>query len=403
MRKVWVRFLFSLVVACALCALTATAQEVPRELSSINCEDTFSWMATSTTSPDDSACRYWRHTTDTTYDWETVYDPVTGAEYKLVSSPGRSHNSLTVGGPGHQFEVSNLTIMDLLMSWALELKRDGFIFQVSTNLGDSWAEITSLGVTMSDPYNYTMSTSTGLEVPPVGLRGVKANTGTKEQARIRLDFRNSSLVGQTIILRIYFVSDSSTAVEGVHLYSFSYRDAPLDNPTVDIYATPGFIIVEASQGGDPRVTGFTVKLNETVVPGPFPAEVAVTNGVAYTATAQNNDTFGNTSTSTSCTLAPEDTGELGMSLFLLSRSGNDVAGSWTRPADSFLVYWAHDPWVLSVPGGGTIIASGGPSTRAFYDVGALLRPGLECYLLVATASGKSEPVPEQVQTCSSTN
>lgn len=365
------RFMVVLLLMAYACMVYASS---PETLASYNCEDNFSWMAGSTTPPADTPCRCWVTNPDTSYDWVTEWDPVTQvAQYYLQSPPIQSHTPLQVGGLGDEFQVSNLTLIEFQLSWGLEPKRDGFIIMVSTDHGDSWNEVTSKGITLSFPYNYVMSTSTALDPPPVGLRGIRAYSGTVPKTRIRLDLRASTILGQSALFKLYFVSDASTAVDGIHLYSFNYWDAPLD-PPVEVVGTAdnSSYILNYSITEDPRVSQTLVLDNGTPLLNPT-SPLQTTNlpndGSSHYLVVRNIDAFGN-SAELACSpspLVPICTGAPPMTLLLMSAGG----GHWVQQTaevpcgngipglvDGYYVYEAtaaSGPWNLigTVPLDGT--------------------------------------------------
>ena len=366
---------------------------------SSDCSDNFGWMETSSSSPNDSACRTWNSTTDTAYDWTAVWDGETQqAEYFLQSPLVRSHNELTVGGD-YEFEVSDLTLVEFQLSLALELKRHCFIVRASTDHRATWSEVKSQGGVLSPDYSQTMSISTSLEAPPLGLRGIRAYTGSMtNKTRIRLDLRSSTYVGQTIQLQLYFVSDNSVGVEGVHLYSFNYWNAPLEPPTrVDGVADNSSYVVNYELEEDPRVAQTQVWDNGVLLgnlTSPFQV-TNLTNGVPHTVEVRNLDTYGNVAglTSVPSPLIPGCTGVPPMTLLLMNAGGGSwvpqtaevPCGSGVGPVDGYSVYrsaWAEGPWEL--------IASKGPAGTEFFDSDPLPGTDIYFYRVLSTKNGVEE-------------
>ena len=273
-------------------------------------------------------------------------------------------------GGAYEFEVSNLTLVEFVLSWALELKRDGLILRGSTDHGATWSEVKSQGCVLTPDYNCLMSTSPGLEAPPVGLRGIRAYTGTKTgKTRIRLDLRSSTYVGHTILLQIYFVSDNSVAVNGVHLHSFNYWNAPLSPPAdVTGRADNSSYVVNYEQEEDPRIAETQVWDNGVLL-GSLSSPLQVTNlenGVPHTVEIRNLDIYGNQAglTSNPSPLIPTCTEIPPMTLLLMSTGGGSwvsqtaemPCGSGVNPVDGYLVYRsasASGPWNL-IGSGATI-------------------------------------------------
>lgn len=361
------------------------------------CTDNLSWMATSTVSPNDTVCRTWSHSTNTAYDFTTVWNGGPG-EWYLQSPPSNSHNRLQIGGAGQQFSVSNLSVAYITMSCGNEIKRDGCIIQVSFDNGLTWSEVTTRGITLTPPYNYVMSTSTQLEAPPTGLRGIRAYSGTMS-AKIKMDLRNGTTFGNAIF-RIYCVSDNSVAVEGVHVTGFEYWTDPLGDPSLACFADNSSITVSCNTNPvDPRVTSTKLFLDGIEQIGatcPW-QKTGLTNGVSHTVTAVNYDINGRFSPAASCSSTPACTGKPPLTLLLLSKSGGtDVKGSWVQqtaevPCGSGVgivdgYYISSSPYPS---GPEVVIGTGGPNTLSFFD-GVLLDGNSYFYHVLSTKNGVSE-------------
>ncbi len=396
MKKNNLVVVLAILLACVgLCALDRP--DVPD--ASTNCEDNFSWMENSSSSPNNTACQTWSSDTDTIYDWTTVWNSEnrTGKFY-LQNPPVRSHNVLQVGSSsGHSFEVSEMSMAFFQMSWALQPRYDGFIIQVSFNGGDSWSEVTSVGGVLSPGYNYTMSTSTSLDAPPTGLRGIPAYSGSMATTWVTLDLRQCTTTGPAI-LRIYFVSSSSVAVEGIHLYRFEYWDADVNPPSVSGWADNSSVYINWSPGEyDPRLDHTEVWHNGVIVPNATsPLQITgLVNGTEHVVEVKNVPLYGNTMT-TPCSpspLTPVCTEKPPVTLLMMNTGGGSwveqtaevPCGSGIGPVDGYLVYRSltpDGPWnlVATVPSAGT----------QFYDPPAPLPGEVIHYLVWSEKNGVSE-------------
>jgi len=378
----------------------ATWATIPQPSASI-CSDNFAWMASSSTSPNTSPCETWTPaTSNPSWNWMPTY--VNGSYAWFMPDPTTAVTStLQIGDGSQQFFVTNMSVAFLQANGANEYKHDGWIVEISPDLGTTWLEFTTVGGILTPTYNATMVGSVWSGIS-------KAYSGTMTSTKIRVDLRESTLVGSNVIFRIRFISDLSVGLSGVWLTNFEYWDAPLDAPTnvIGSYDNSS-IYVDWSVTPDPRIISTEVFDNGVSMGTPTsPLQVnGLVNGSFHSIEIRNSDSYGNVASVTTSVLTPTCTGKPPMTLLLVSKSaGTDVKGSWIAQTaevpcgtgvglvDGYLIYQA-----LSPNGPWSLVASGGNTMLAFFDPGALLNNTLYFYRVVSNKNGVSEPVPENPQ------
>lgn len=387
-----------LLVLSSVFNLTVATFAVVPQLRAIICSDNFAWMASSSTSPNTSPCETWTPaTSNPSWNWMPTY--VNGSYAWFMPDPTTAViSTLQIGDGSQQFFVTNMSVAFLQANGANEYKHDGWIVEVSSNLGTTWSEVTTAGGVLTPAYNATMVGAGWSGIP-------KAYSGTMTSTKIRMDLRNSAFVGSNVIFRIRFISDSSVGLSGLWLTSFEYWDAPLDAPTdVTSYSDNSSYYVGWNSGNDPRVTSTEVLDNGVSLGTPAsPLQINnLANGSTHSIEIKNSDSYGNVASAATPVLTPTCTGTPPMTLLLMSKSsGTDAKGSWIAQTaevpcgsgvslvDGYLVYRALTPngtWML--------IGSGGNTMVAFFDPGALLDSTTYFYRVVSNKNGVSEPVPE---------
>lgn len=145
-----------LLVLSSVFNLTVATFAVVPQLRAIICSDNFAWMASSSTSPNTSPCETWTPaTSNPSWNWMPTY--VNGSYAWFMPDPTTAViSTLQIGDGSQQFFVTNMSVAFLQANGANEYKHDGWIVEVSSNLGTTWSEVTTAGGVLTPAYNATM-------------------------------------------------------------------------------------------------------------------------------------------------------------------------------------------------------------------------------------------------------
>jgi len=401
-RKVFVSMLILVLVV----ATASWAGVGP--LATSNCSDDLSWMGVlGPYSPNETPCNTWSHSaTIATWDFQAIeYNG--GFAWHGPDPEVMAHAYLQVGDASHQFVVSDHLSIGYFHTggWAFESRRDGVRVEISPDGGLTWTEATALNVALSPAYTNVMTGGP--------FYGLYAYTGSNfNPTSIQMDFRGSTLIGQSIIIRLHLASDTSVGGSqyGIWVVGFNYYDAVLESPMdTGVYADNSSIYIYCNPGEDPRKDHTEVSIDAgatwTTTPT-FPVQINnLTNDTLLTVKVRNVDLYENSAESSAFYMKPLCTEAPPMTLLTMSiQGGTDAKGEWILQTgevpcgsgvgtiDSYEVYRAQSPL-----GPWQMVTSGDSMTLEFIDPSVCLDTALYYYRVISKKNGVSEPVPEEPQ------
>ena len=362
-----------------------------------NCSSNFEqWMPG--VPPNSSPCKTWSYSSTGTT-WSPVQKNGKWTWY-MPDATTTTSSYLQIGNVAQPLSVNNNSIAFLEFDTSnLEFKRDGITPEYSPDVGATWIELITpaTGAILSPPDTTLMTGG-----PLLGKKGFTGVFSGKYQ----IDFRTSTLVGSTILLRLRFGSDNSIGRTGVWVTSFDYWYGPITPPqSVVGQADNTCLSVQWTQRYDPRNRLDLTELwdnGSSLGVRTSPVQICnLANGSTHAFEVKNYDTGKVHVATTACNpspLIPTCTGKPPMTLITGSKSPTYVQWSFIAqsaqvpcvtgipgPVDGYTIWRSNTPSVQ-----GTIIGSGGPTTLSFFDTPGLSDGITHFYTVLSTKNGVSE-------------
>lgn len=315
---------------------------------------------------------------------------------RLFCPATTAHIPLQFGGclGGPQFPVGPGAVLQLtFLNCVMQTGYDGFIIRGSRDNGVTWSVLFT-------GYNTLMSSSSTLELPPIGLRQIMAFSGTTSGTQTST-FPSGTVPGN-MIFQVYFVSNSSVSASGsCHVAGIAFYASPLAQPSVTCTGdNTSFKVVCAP--GDQRTTNLTVRDGATVIWTGKSCALDITsqtNDVTHNITVEGDDGNGNVSAPASCSVTPTcGTGAPPEALIQLKKLfGTDLQVNFSAQSTEYpcaipagvprTAGIGYELWKANTPNGPRVkIASQGQATPSFNEQGALLNLTTEFLLEVTVDS-----------------